>query len=174
MAVLLIQQLLHRRPWKVQRKAVAGMVAESVIWTIPLLAVAYLSGHGLAGSVATPAGAGLLTKILTAFGAGIYEEFVFRMVLISLLVLLLADVAGLRRDLVTVGAVILAAVLFSLCHFRMLGGSDDFAWDGLVFRSVAGVLWGALFIYRGFGIAVGSHIVWDIYVLVFATPVAMS
>ncbi|RPI62956.1 MAG: CPBP family intramembrane metalloprotease [Planctomycetaceae bacterium] len=164
-AVLIIQHVLHHGPWKVHPIAVVGMFVEAALWTLPLLAAAYLLNRIPVSSVTNLVDADLLTKILTSFGAGIYEEFVFRMVLISLAMLILVDIMGLRRDLTTLGAVIGSAVVFSLCHSHLLGGNESFAMDSFIFRFIAGVLWGAVFIYRGFGIAVASHIIWDIYAL---------
>ncbi len=38
-------------------------------------------------------------------------------------------------------------------------------WHDFIFLAVAGTLWGALYVYRGFAVAVGSHIVWNLYAL---------
>jgi membrane protease YdiL (CAAX protease family) len=170
-AVLLVQHLVHHDPWKPSGTAIAGMVGESILWTVPLIAVSYMTGKIVVGQIIPPDVSQALQHLLLAVGAGIYEEFLFRMVLISVLMLLLVDVMGLKRDVMTVLAVLAAAVLFGLCHFTLAGGGADFVWSKFIFLSTAGMLWGSLFIFRGFAVAVGSHVVWDIYVLV-ASPVS--
>lgn len=168
--VLLAQHLLHRDKWEVQPHAVAGMIGESIIWTIPLIALSYVTGRIMAATGAAGHDT-LLRSILIAAGAGVYEEFLFRMMAISLLLLLLVDVCGLKKDPMTVLAVLAAAVLFGLCHFDVLGGAYKFQWRQFIFLSVAGILWGALFLFRGFAIAAGSHMVWDIFAFVaFSEP----
>ena len=167
--ILLIQHLAHREPWRVQPRAVAGMVGESILWTVPLIAVSYVTGRMVAGTLPQTAPAHeALQKILTSFGAGIYEEFLFRMVLLTLVMLLLVDVLGLSRELSAVAAVLAAAVLFSLCHFQFMHGAYEFRWNTFIFLGVAGTLWGAVFLFRGFGVAVGSHILRNIYARFFA------
>lgn len=167
-AILFIQHLVHKDPWEIHPPVIAGMIGESILWTIPLIAVSYLTGRLVSGSLSNQTET-LIRQALIAVGAGVYEEFIFRMVLISLLMLLLVDVFALRKDVMTVLAVLVAAVLFGLCHFKVLSGAEDFAAGKFVFLATAGVLWGCLFIFRGFAIAVGAHIVWDLFVMV-ASP----
>jgi membrane protease YdiL (CAAX protease family) len=168
-AVLLVQHLAHKDPWTIHPQVLAGMVGESIIWTIPLIAISYLTGKMAAIATAvSPEVHHLLQNALIAVGAGLYEEFMFRMILISLIMLLLVDLIGLRKDAMTVLAVLAAAILFSLCHFTFFHGASEFKWGRFIFLFTAGVLWGSIFIFRGFAIAVGSHILWDIFVLVAA------
>ena len=43
----------------------------------------------------------------------------------------------------------------------------QFAWDKFVFRAAAGTYLGAVFALRGFGIAAGAHILWNVYVVLY-------
>lgn len=165
--VLVVQQIVHRESWQVQPTVLAGMIGESILWTIPLIALSYMHGK-LAGPEATwfsPAAENLFGTILIATGAGIYEEFIFRLVFISLMILFFADVFGLRKDIVLVVAIVAAGVSFSLYHFTsdQLTGSAPFPLGDFVFLATAGVLWGSVFALRGFAVAVGSHILWDLF-----------
>ncbi len=170
-AALLIQQAMAKRPWKVQPFPIAGMVAESILWTIPLIAISQVTGR-LILQYAPPAQAGAnevysaSAKVSLAIGAGIYEEFLFRLAFISLALLLFVDVFGLKKRLVAATAIILGAIVFSLCHFSPAQLLDPalLDWPKLIFLTMAGLLWGCIYTYRGFGIAVGSHILWDLYV----------
>ncbi|HOF18283.1 MAG TPA: CPBP family intramembrane metalloprotease [Phycisphaerae bacterium] len=166
---LLLVHAAHKDPWKIHPKALAGMFGESIAWTLPLIALGFFTRRIAAqpGSLLTAEGDKLLQNVLLAFGAGIYEEFIFRFLLISLALLIFVDLATLRKDIVTFVAVLAGAGLFSLCHFtgESVAGDTAFNWSQFTFLATAGVLWGTLFVYRGFGIAVGAHIFWDLYVL---------
>ena len=170
--VLLAQQAAHKDGWSVQPKAIAGMLGESIFWTGPLIVLSLVTGHVTANAAASiaesPQGQQALQHALRAIGAGIYEEFVFRLIFISLAMLIFVDILGLRKDVIAVGAVIVAAVIFSLGHFtpEELTGQVHFERGRFLFLATAGVYWGALFVFRGFGIAVGCHILWDVFVLI--------
>jgi len=164
--VLLVQHVAHRDPWKVHPHALAGMVAESILWTVPIAAMNRVTGRLLAAAAASEP-AELLPQVLRAVGAGIYEEFLFRLVLISVAMLIFVDVFGLRKDVVAVCAAIGSAVLFSLYHFAgHPTAAAEFPWHDFVFRTLAGVYLGALMVTRGFGVAVGAHSFYNIYVAV--------
>lgn len=161
--VLLTQHLVHRDKWELHLHVIAGMIGEAILWTIPLIALSYVTGRIEAGGGLGATGA---TRILlVATGAGVYEEFLFRMILIGLLLLLLVDVFGLKKESMTVLAVIASALFFSLCHFKLLQGAYDFRWQKMIFLTIAGILWGSLFLFRGFAVAVGSHLVYDVFAL---------
>ena len=166
--ILLAQQAGRREKWKVQPIALIGMAAESLAYAGPLVALSYLTGQIASAAAETaPADRAILPQLLRAVGAGIYEEFLFRMVLLGLAMLLLVDVLELKQDLVAICAVVLGALAFSAVHFAFLGlgGQQAFRWSTFVFLTLAGIYWGILYLARGFGIAVGSHIVWDAFVL---------
>ena len=162
--VLLLQHLGRRDPWKIHWAALVGMVAESLVLTIPLIVLARLAGQ--AAPAAAPSAA---NSTLVALGAGIYEEFIFRLMFVSLVMLLLVDVFGLRKEVIEVLAVVGGAVVFSLCHFSpaQVFGGEPFDWGTFILLTLAGILWGGAYVIRGFGIAVGSHVLWDLYVFFF-------
>jgi len=167
--VLLLQHLLRRDPWELQPTALAGMFGESIIWMIPLIVMIHLTGRLRASLVAGGPGLGeIVQDVLQAFGAGIYEEFIFRLVLISLLLLVFVDLFGLKKEVMTVIAVIAAAIAFSLYHLpaEQLGSHQGTAFPRFIFRALAGIYLGTIFVYRGFGIAVGAHAFYNIYALV--------
>ena len=171
--VLAVQQALRRVPWRPDPAVLAGMVGEAILWTLPLVGVAMLTARlapagteAAVGAVretaragAMPAAIPALGHAVAAVGAGVYEEFLFRLVAISLLGLLLADVAGLRRDVSIAAAVTVAALGFALCHFL----AEPFRVSKFVFLTVAGLVWGGLYLTRGFAVAVGSHVCWNLY-----------
>lgn len=163
-AVLLAWQVLSRRPWSLHLPTVAAMAIESIATASPVVLLGWLTalipataGDSLIERLSVPG------RISMAIGAGLYEEFVFRLMLVSLLHSLLKRLTPLgERGAVTL-AVILAALAFSLHHpvFR----AEGFALHEALFLFGAGCWWGVLLVVRGFGIAVGSHAAYDLWVV---------
>ncbi len=118
------------------------------------------AGGGVGGFVAQQ---GFGTRIVMSLGAGVYEETVFRLGILSGLVVLFDRVFGLRRWLAFVLALLLSAVLFSAMHHIPPYG-DPLHAGIFTFRVLAGLCFGLLFWYRGFAIAVYTHALYDLYV----------
>ncbi len=110
----------------------------------------------------------LMADIVTGVGAGIYEELVFRLILICALMVLFQDVIGIGHKNAVILSVLISAALFSAHHHRIifinghLGRGGPFSWMEFAFRTVAGVYFAFLFAIRGFGIAAGAHACYDI------------
>ena len=109
----------------------------------------------------------LLANIITGIGAGIYEELVFRLILICLLMLLFQDILRLPHKNAIVLSVLVSAALFSAHHhFDFLSGrpneADPFNMTEFVFRTLAGIYFAALYAVRGFGITAGTHAFYNI------------
>jgi hypothetical protein len=106
--------------------------------------------------------------MLTGIGAGIYEELIFRLVLISLSMTFFELVLGMPKTNAIIISVIISSVLFSLHHhFVFLNGQfvktqEFFTWTRFAFRAVAGIFFAIIFAVRGFGIAAGTHAFYDI------------
>ena len=113
-------------------------------------------------------------NIVTGIGAGIYEELVFRLILICILMLLFQDILRLPYKNSIVLAVVISAALFSAHHhidFRsgQPNDADPFNLTEFVFRTVAGIYFAALFAVRGFGITAGTHAFYNIIAVSVAT-----
>jgi membrane protease YdiL (CAAX protease family) len=109
----------------------------------------------------------LLANIVTGIGAGIYEELVFRLILICLLMLLFQDLLRLDHKNAIVLSVLISAALFSAHHHvdfftGRLNAIDPFDWTRFAFRTVAGIYFAFLFAIRGFGITAGTHAFYNI------------
>jgi len=109
----------------------------------------------------------LLADIVTGIGAGIYEELVFRLILICLLMLLFQDLLQLNHGSSVILSVFVSAALFSAYHHidffsGQLYQRDPFNWTEFVFRTIAGVYFAVLFAVRGFGITAGTHAFYDV------------
>ncbi|MFB0552410.1 MAG: CPBP family intramembrane glutamic endopeptidase [Phycisphaerae bacterium] len=112
-------------------------------------------------------GQSLLANIVTGIGAGIYEELVFRLILICLLMLLFQDVLRLTHMKSIVLSVLISAALFSAHHHVIfvdgqLGRTAAFNWTEFSFRTIAGIYFAILFAIRGFGVTAGTHAFYDI------------
>ncbi len=104
-------------------------------------------------------------KIALSLGAGIYEELLFRVVLVSSLFVIIHVLFSAKERTCYIGAAIGAALLFSAVHY--LGPLGDvFAWRTFIFRFLFGLALNALYLLRGFGIAAWSHALYDIMVVV--------
>jgi len=116
----------------------------------------------------------LLANIVTGIGAGIYEELIFRLILICVLMLLFQDVLRLSRKSSIILSVLVSAALFSAHHHigyldGQFGQSSPFTWMEFGFRTIAGVYLAILFAIRGFGITAGTHAFYDIIATVINT-----
>lgn len=101
-------------------------------------------------------------ELTSAIGAGIYEELLFRLILISLFLVTFEKltVLGANKILQSALAVSLAAALFSGFHF--LGGNEVMAFEPFIYRFYAGVILGVLFIVRGIGVTSYTHAIYNL------------
>ena len=166
LAVLFIQHLAKKDDWRVRPTAMVGMAGESMLWMIPLIALNMMTSHLELQAAVHSNPSYIFQETLVAVGAGIYEEFIFRLVLVSLAILIFVDVFSLNKEAVAIIAVVVGAYLFSLYHFPsgQLGSGMPFPWSDFIFRAIAGVYLGGLFILRGFAVTVGTHVFFNLYV----------
>ncbi len=163
---LLVWHRLRRDHWRMHAWVLAGMIGESLVLTIPLLVLS-----GLFPQERRPAAAGLLAELVRVLGAGVYEELVFRLLLISGLTWLLAEFVRLRGNMALGLAVGVASIVFSRCHFSPIG-SDAFAWGSFCFRLTAGVYLSAVFLGRGPGVSGGCHVAYNILLVLLRSGAA--
>jgi hypothetical protein len=148
------------------RAAVLGwMLGESAVYaavfgtTISFLTSVLLEGPR-ALSVGGAAALGLHTQLVVSLGAGIYEELLFRVILVGAL-LWLARRLGLGRTVAGALAVVLSALIFSAFHYVGALG-DTFTVASFTFRAIAGLAFSALYVARGFGITAWTHALYDL------------
>jgi membrane protease YdiL (CAAX protease family) len=107
----------------------------------------------------------LVRNLVGSLGAGIFEELVFRLLLMSVLALAFTRAAvsfGLPRVLGVILALVLSSVIFSLFH-HLGPGAPAFSQRQFVFRAFAGMVLGVLFVLRGFGVCVYTHAMYDVH-----------
>lgn len=104
---------------------------------------------------------GLATQLMVSLGAGIYEELLFRVIIVGLLARGAFVLFGWGPRAAGVFATIVGALIFSAFHYIGPLG-DHLELGSFVFRTVAGVLLSALYLLRGFGIAAWTHAMYDV------------
>jgi hypothetical protein len=148
----------------------AGMLAESVVYAAVLGGVASsltsLLLHGrlalIQGGPGALAGFALPTQLMISLGAGIYEELLFRVLLVSGLAALARGLFRWKPAAAGVFAAVIGALVFSLFHYVGPYG-DEFTLGSFTFRAIAGLLFSGLYLLRGFGIAAWSHALYDVF-----------
>ncbi len=162
LCILLGWHFTTRQTWRLSRGLWGGMAGECVLLAICLWLLAHLQGT-LLQTVAGPIRLDLSARAADAvrfIGAGIYEELLFRLILLSVIAWGLRA-AKLHPAYCMLAAVILSSLIFSGAHY--VGDyRDEFRWFTFLFRFFAGAFFSILFVYRGFGIATGTHAAYDI------------
>lgn len=183
-AVWLIRQDLRRLPdlWPPEPRIFGLMMLESAVW-------AYLLGSGVGWLTARltlalgqarsalslgPAALSRPENLVLSLGAGLFEELLFRVILVSglaALLLWLQRLAPIGEFFLWLGldgplrskllAALLSAVSFSLMHY--VGPyADPFTLHSFVFRFLAGLAFTAVYLARGFGIVAWAHALYDL------------
>ncbi|MHC5000868.1 MAG: hypothetical protein ACYTE1_08645, partial [Planctomycetota bacterium] len=101
--ILLALQVTSKTPWRVKFEDLFLMAGECVLLTVPLIVLSLLLNReppvtnmaALAAQVVEAPNL-LWVDIVTGIGAGIYEELIFRLVLICLLMLLFQDLSFIK------------------------------------------------------------------------------
>jgi membrane protease YdiL (CAAX protease family) len=158
--ILLSWHIARGDAWKIRVGTLGGMVVESFVLAIPLILMGCVAARywSLAASRLPDS-----SLIILSIGAGIYEELVFRLMILTILHLLLIDILKLRKSWSYLLMVLISSLLFAGYHYL---GNEHFVWQTFVFRTAAGLYFGAIFVFRGFGITAGSHAAYDILIVV--------
>ncbi len=169
--ILLAWQHASGQRWRFRISVLGAMAIESVVYALVLLMLARVQGTWLAtpaAEIACSANDGaannVIARMIAFCGAGIYEELFFRLMLLPVTVAVIRA-CGANKTVSLIIAIALTSLLFSSAHY--LAG-EEFQWYSFVFRLSAGVFFSLLFIFRGFGIAVGAHALYDVFASLFS------
>lgn len=166
LAILVAWQQLKHDSWRVQGRALGIMLIESAALAIPLLVWTALftpPPHVLPPTLGS--------RIILAVGAGLYEELVFRFLLIGGLTWIAIHPLQLPPRASLYAAVAIAALVFAVFHFRPVGG-DVFGWALLIFRTAAGVYLSVVYLARGLGVSTGCHVLHNVVLALLAGETA--
>ncbi len=164
--------------WLIRRDREAGplrvptfamMLAESAVLAMTFgLVVGVLTMRVLgplrSASIGSADGGTALARITLSLGAGLYEELLFRVVIVSALATGLRFL-GFGKMVSGAVATVVGALVFSAFHYVGPLG-DSLTLESFVFRAIAGVAFSALYLTRGFGITAWTHALYDVAVMI--------
>jgi len=148
----------------------AGMLAESAALAVVFGVVVgtvtqWVLGGRLRLAADGAAGLPVRDQVVLSLGAGLYEELLFRVLLVGGLVALFAAL-GMKGRNRGIAAALLAAFLFSAFHYV-----GPYAYplelQSFTFRFIAGLAFSGLYLLRGFGIAAWTHALYDVFLVLF-------
>lgn len=142
-----------------------GMFGESILFGALLFVV--LSEIATVGiQIGTPPDISVIQEIVLALGAGVYEEFVFRVLIVSGIAWLLTSLGRWSNLSANITAVVASAVVFAGFHY--LGALGDvFQSTTFMLRVFAGIILSGLYVARGFAITAYAHIFYDLILILF-------
>ncbi|MBC8144248.1 MAG: CPBP family intramembrane metalloprotease [bacterium] len=159
----------RRKGIKLKLAWFGGMLAESTVYAIVVgMAVSTLVGAVFAAAppLQIAGTSNMLEGLVLSLGAGLYEELLFRLILVSGLFAILRLLPISKTVSYTLAAVI-GAIIFSWVHYIGPLGYE-FTVSSFVFRALMGLALNGLFLARGFGIAAMTHAIYDVIVTIMA------
>lgn len=104
-------------------------------------------------------------KVALSIGAGLYEELLFRVLLVGGMFLVLKRLIPGSQKAYLIAAVV-GALLFSTVHYVGALG-DPFTLPSFTFRFIFGLVLNGLFLVRGFAVAAWTHALYDVMVVAY-------
>jgi len=148
------------------------MIAESTVYAIvvallvsTMVSLIFTVAPAMAPAIMQDAseklGSGMM--VVLSIGAGLYEELIFRVVLVGGLFLVFRSVMGKKKS-AYIAAAIVGALIFSGVHYIGALG-DVFTLPSFTFRFLFGLVLNGIFLVRGFGVAAWTHAIYDVLVV---------
>lgn len=162
--VLLIWHLVKRDKFSFDPPLYAKMALESAMWALPLVALMTLVAKYAHPAAAAGIGSHELSvkeMLVLSVGAGIYEELLFRLMGLSFIRIFAQHVLRAKPEQSNYFAIIITSIAFALYHYN----PGTFTFNAALQYCLAGVFFSGVFAYRGFGIVVGTHAMYDIMVV---------
>lgn len=155
--------------WQLRSDWFGLMLAESVALAVIFGVVVGVITAQLLGAVrllalAPAAHFDVWTRLMVSLGAGLYEELVFRVLLVSGLAVLARGLLGWGPRAAGVFAAVGGALVFSFFHYVGAYG-DAFTVASFTFRAIAGLVLSGIYLVRGFGIVAWTHALYDVMLL---------
>lgn len=170
LGVALVFRDMRRRGRDLSRGIFLGMLGEAVVLALACgVIVGSVTSHlvGAAGLALGPlTNTPTSVRLMLSLGAGLYEELLFRVIIVGGLAWGGRHVLGWGTTVSGVFAVAVGSLLFSAMHYIGPYG-DRLTVFSFTYRALAGVFFSALYLLRGFGITAWTHALYDVFVLVF-------
>lgn len=170
LSLWLIGRDVRRHGWMLRPSFFARMLGESALLAVLVGVVVGVATRELLQLLpvvlvqAPLERVGWPTQLMLSLGAGLYEELLFRVLLVSALALGARTLLGLSVRAAGATAALGGALLFSAFHYVGAYG-DPFTLQSFVFRALAGLFFSVLYLLRGFGITAWTHALYDVMVL---------
>jgi hypothetical protein len=157
-----------RRRGGIQPRFLGVMLLESLVYAALFgFVVSGLTAMLLRLSVPGTGGLPIGTQLVVSLGAGIYEELLFRVIMVSGFTAI--GIALRWQRPVAIGAAVVAsALIFSSFHYVGPYG-DVLTLPSFTFRAIAGLMFSGLYVWRGFGITAWTHALYDVALALLAT-----
>lgn len=170
-AILLAWHHTRHESWSLDGSVLPTMLLESLAFAMVLFGVAHVQRALWAPIPTTVICAtggtvtvGIIGRLIGYCGAGIYEEVLFRL-------MLLPAAAGVFKwtgcswRASWIWGIVVTSLVFSAAHYEFFtAGGYAFDIRSFIFRFVAGSFFAILFVFRSFGIAAGAHALYNILV----------
>ncbi len=148
----------------------AGIVGEAFVYALVLAAVVGGLTGAIFGAWLWPAAmmqgipGGLGMQLALSIGAGLYEELVFRVLLVGGLAWGLRRALKLEPGRALIIAAVVGALVFSAVH-HMGPFGEAFTLSAFTFRFLFGLALNGVFLVRGFALAAWTHAIYDVLVV---------
>ena len=157
---------------RLRSRVFLGMLGESLALALAFGIVVGGITSGVIGllqtlALASPGDLTWWTRLMVSLGAGIYEELLFRVLLVAALAATARALFGWTPVAAGVAATVLGAAIFSAFHYLGPYG-DRLQVYSFVFRMIAGLFFSALYLLRGFGITAWTHALYDVSLLILS------
>ncbi|MFQ5636421.1 MAG: type II CAAX prenyl endopeptidase Rce1 family protein [bacterium] len=151
------------RTWLQNPIFIVGNVLESLLYGL-LLGVIIGGITGFFLSQQSLSAETRVIELVMNLGAGIYEEFIFRFILLSGLVSFFKKTMP-RKYIIGYGvAVIISSLIFAASHHLPVF-VEPMLYEAFLFRFFAGICFAAIFIFRGYGVAAYSHSFYNLFLM---------
>jgi membrane protease YdiL (CAAX protease family) len=141
--------------WIIAESAVYGVVVAFIV-SFMVGAVFFISPPNIMNE-------SLWLKLALSIGAGVYEELLFRVLLVGGLFLALKKLMR-KKEHAYITAALIGALIFSWVHYIGPLG-DPFTLWSFTFRFLFGLALNVIFLLRGFGVAAWTHALYDVMVV---------
>lgn len=159
--ILILLLFLRRRGQPLPRlRYFLYMLMESGVYASFLgYAVGTLTGYVLSlGNLPI----GTVPQLMLSLGAGVYEELVFRAFLFGTTAIALQRMFKIKPLSSYLTTALFSAILFSVFHYF---SNEPFEFYSFLFRFFAGLLFCLIYFLRGYGIAVYTHTLYDLMII---------
>jgi len=142
------------------------MVLESLLYALVMFSGVIVAARFVCGTIQAYLALGGVSErlLLLSLGAGVYEELLFRLVLLGGGAWVMHEMFGFSKFWAAALALVASSMLFSAAHHVGSLGEEVNGFV-FVFRVLCGLVLGVVYLARGLGIAAWTHALYNVLVL---------